>query len=97
MPLLAESVEVCWGLEMLSERVGDGVRRGDAASGSRVGDTRPVTAFDRAIVFDCGLKSTGGLSARSVVEEESRLSDEAFAGPVFEGDIDRALSEETFR
>ena len=84
-------------MEMLSERVGDGVSCGDAASGSRVGDIRPVIAFDRARFFDCGLKSTGGLSARSVVEEESRLSDEVFAGPVFEGDIDRALSRRTFR
>lgn len=50
-----------------------------------------MTAFDRDNDAAEGLNSTGGLMARSAVGR-SLDKEEVFAGPVFEGDIDRALS-----
>jgi len=99
VPLLAKPVAVWGELDTLSGRVGDGNGRGEAFSGSLEGEVLLLTAFDRARVLDCGLKSTGGLSARSAVgvDGESIDSDESFVGlvlegPVFDGEIDRALS-----
>ena len=57
-----------------------------------MGDILPATAFERDMVFGCGLKSTGGLKALSAAMGEPRSSDDVFAGPVFDGDIDLALS-----
>lgn len=92
VPLLAKPVAVCGELDRLSDRVGDGNGRGDAVSGSFDGEVLPLTAFVCEWVFGWGLKSTGGLRARSAVDGESNESDEVLAGPVFDGDIDRALS-----
>ena len=83
---------VCGELDKLSDRVGDGNGRGDVVSGSFTGEVLPLIAFVRVRVFGWGLKSTGGLRARSAVDGESNESDEVLAGPVFDGDIDRALS-----
>ena len=61
------------------------------ASAMRVGEMRPVTAFERDRFFDCGLKSTGGFSVWLVVAGESSVRG-VVTGPVFEGDMDRARS-----
>lgn len=80
--------------------VGEGSGRKVAVSRSLDGDILPVTAFDleRLCVGDCdclcaeGLNSTGGFMAKSVDDFEGVVVANTLAGPVLEGDIERALS-----
>lgn len=70
---------------------GDGRDRVGTISASRVGEVLPLTALDRDSDADRGAKSTGGLTTDAVVEG-SRTKEDVLAGPVLEGEIDRALS-----
>lgn len=70
---------------------GDGRDRIGAGSGSRVGDVLPLTALDRDRDADGGANSTGGLTADAVVDE-SKTNEDVLAGPVLDGEIERALS-----
>jgi hypothetical protein len=74
-------------------RRGDGVavaRRLSCCFGSIVGEVR--TALDLDNVELRGLKSTGGLSTTSRIGAGLEKLEVDFAGPVFDGDKDLALS-----
>lgn len=101
VPLRARPVAVDNGRDGSSVEAGEGKAREVAVSRSLVGEDLPVTALDleRVCVGECdwrceeGLNSTGGLIARSVVDfDEKGVAEKTLAGPVLEGEIDRALS-----
>lgn len=93
VPLRERLVALLCTWEGMASRSGEGNGRDEGICTSRsfVGDILPLTAFDRESGLIDGLNSTGGFKAWSCWEELRGV--EVFcAGPVLEGDKDRARS-----